>query len=63
MMYVNHRAVKNRELNILACLGPPNSAPMFGLNLLYIKTPIHTKAKIQKISTEKPKVPGGTLNS
>lgn len=60
MMYMNQSMVKKRELIILDVFGPPNSAPIFGLNLLYIKTAIHTNAKIQKTSTEKPSVPGGT---
>jgi hypothetical protein len=50
------------ELIILEVFGPPSSAPMFGLNLLYIKTAIQTMANIQNTNTEKPNDPGGTTN-
>lgn len=54
--------VKKTELIIREDFGPPSSAPMFGLNLLYIKTAIQRIANIQKISTEKPSDPAGTRN-
>jgi len=54
--------VKNAELKIREFLGPPNSAPICGLNLLNIKKAIHIIAKIQKTNTEKPREPGRTKN-
>jgi hypothetical protein len=42
--------------------GPPSSAPMTGLFLRHIISPIVQSAKQQNTTTEKPKVPGLTTN-
>jgi len=59
---MNHNVAHIIDVIFLAFMGPPSSAPMFGLKRRYINMPIQIKASTQNTSTEKPSDPGSTTN-
>ena len=56
------RPINRHEEIILKFFGPPNSPPTCGKRLS-IMTAIANNANVQNMVTEKPKLPGTTLNS
>ena len=59
---MNHNVTHTIDVIVLAFLGPPSSAPMFGLNRRYINMPMQINASTQNTITEKPRDPGSTKN-